>query len=205
MNLGRVIGVLFTRRLSSSEVLTQKTCYALESIHDSRGSILQLISLNVDPAEQHHGYGEVLLRFVLTIAQLTAGIERVLGVTRCRDFGKYCTSEGIIPSENVFDNYVEKNVSGLRESRHGGVDATLRFHTLQGAEVLGVVPGYRPLDLECCGAGVLIEYSFFNEGKKVLLSSSNSRRINVEPELKGQKSRENSSGDGKNSDEEGDD
>ena len=179
----QVIGVIFTRRLASADLMEKHTSYTLESLHDSEGPILQLIELNVDPTEQHHGFGQTLLHFVLTIAQLTPGIERILGVTRCRDFGKYCANEGITPSEAALGKYVKKNVNDFNEGHHVGLDATLRFHGMNGARILEVVSGYRPLDFECCAAGVLIEYDYSSSGWGI---SPTDHLSMLDPELEGQ-------------------
>jgi len=67
----------------------------------------------------------------------------VIGVTRCADFSGS-------PSE--LQEYVDGHLAG----KHS--DKTLGFHTNYGAEIVRLVPDFRPEDSQNGGTGVLIHY-----------------------------------------------
>ena len=106
------------------------------TLHTPRGAVTQLLGVVALPSAG--SLGGVLRSFVLRQAQL-AGVQSVCGVTRCREW----TGEG----EGSYADYVEK-----------GSDRGLRFHLNAGAQVRGLVAGYRPEDAANEGHGVLIEY-----------------------------------------------
>ena len=91
-------------------------------------------------------HGDVLRRCVLRQAQL-AGARSVCRATRCRD---WAADRGVPYAEHV----VRCNDRGLR------------FHVRVGAVVLGLVPGYRPVDRANEGNRFLIEYVVGGSGRK---------------------------------------
>ena len=106
------------------------------TLHRPRGAVTQLLGVVARPSAG--SLGGVLRSFVLRQAQL-AGAQSVCGVTRCREW----TAGG----GWSYTEHVEK-----------GSDRGLRFHLNTGAQMRGLVAGYRPDDASNEGHGVLIEY-----------------------------------------------
>ena len=142
---GRVLGVSYTQLISDAEVLKSSEFDQVESLHDSAGSTLQLISVNVLPEMQGGRLGDRLLEFVLQRAGLASGITAVIGVTRCKNF--------YLQTALTLERYIQ-----LRNSRGVLADPILRFHEQHGAQITKLLPGFRPRDRQNDGCGVLVEY-----------------------------------------------
>ncbi|MBZ5509455.1 MAG: SDR family NAD(P)-dependent oxidoreductase, partial [Acidobacteriia bacterium] len=143
---GKVLGVIYSQRIASTEALM--TCNAAEvhKLHQPLGPIIQLLAVNIDPQAQNAGYGDQLLEFMLQRCSLMTGIERVVGVTLCKN---YNAAAG--PS---FEQYIQQ--SGRSQ------DPVLAFHQAHGAEVVKAIPGYRPQDHANMSNGVLVAYDILN-------------------------------------------
>lgn len=139
---GAVVAVLYTQRINiPQDVVRQKFQQVYEG-HVQNGKTLQLIAINAHT--DHRGLGTELRSFALHFARLEESLETVCAVTLCMDYA----------ASNVknLQQYVDMHV-------HGRVnDRILTFHTSYGAKVLGLVPGYRPEDVDNEGTGVLIQY-----------------------------------------------
>ncbi|MGA0532810.1 amino acid adenylation domain-containing protein [Hansschlegelia sp. KR7-227] len=141
---GGVAGVVYSQRVGAPPG-KGVTAAEAHKLHDPAGSIIQLLALNVAPELQDRGFGDHLLEFALERSAVTPGVEQVVGVTRCKDAGK---RPDLPPAA-----YVE-----LRNDQGRRSDPVLRMHELHGAEVVGLVEGYRPKDAVNGGAGVLVRY-----------------------------------------------
>jgi acyl carrier protein/SAM-dependent methyltransferase len=142
---GRVVAVVYTQRITDPAALKRTPYAAIDTLHRDDATVVQLLGLNVQPDFHGQGLSDALLRFVLHWSLLLPGVERVVGVTRCRD---YRSREGTSISRQVES----------RDEQGAPLDAVLRFHHGHGARILGPVAGYRPEDVENEGHGVLIEY-----------------------------------------------
>lgn len=145
---GNVVGVIYTQRIKE-ENLKELSSVDLERARDKDGKCIQAVTLNVFPEYQDRGWGYELLEFVLEYCSLRDDVETVCAVTRCRDAGKSgCkTQEEYMRSifhDSIFD------------------DPILKFHQLHGAKVIGLIPGYRPNDVDNQGYGVLVKYDINN-------------------------------------------
>lgn len=140
---GNLAAVLYMQKIENlSSVDRQKLQYVHET-HDPEGSVIQLISINVNPKYASMAIGSDLRAFALHLAHLDSSINSVCAVTRCRDFKGYLGS---------LETYVNNHVDGRL------VDPILDFHTSFGARVLKLVEGFRPEDTDNNGTGVLIQY-----------------------------------------------
>eukprot|EP01013_Petalomonas_cantuscygni_P025026 TRINITY_DN46819_c0_g1_i1.p1 TRINITY_DN46819_c0_g1~~TRINITY_DN46819_c0_g1_i1.p1 ORF type:complete len:364 (-),score=23.76 TRINITY_DN46819_c0_g1_i1:403-1494(-) len=155
---------------------------------DPAGSVVQLLAVAVAPAARGCHAGRALVMHAVEAARQArrdgAGIERCVGVTHCGGFEpdahavaparppatEASSGPAEVPSyavEAPSDGMGRPGDTFLRWVRHavstdsGGrlVDRTLRFHAALGATVGPVVPRYRPRDVVCDGAGVLVEYA----------------------------------------------
>lgn len=142
---GQVAGVLYTQRIVDPKSLESASAVDIDQLFDQRGRFVQLIAVNVSPRLQQQGLGDQLIEFVLQVCSVSSGIERAVGVTRCRD---YVNSDADSLAE-----YVDR-----RTPAGDRVDPILRFHESHGAEIKQLLPGYRPQDTDNEGCGVLIEY-----------------------------------------------
>jgi acyl transferase domain-containing protein/thioesterase domain-containing protein/SAM-dependent methyltransferase/acyl carrier protein/ribosomal protein S18 acetylase RimI-like enzyme len=142
---GQVVGVLYTQRIADPLSLDMARDDNVEQLFDRNGRFVQLIAVNVASDRQQQGLGDQLAEFVLQLCSVTSSVERVVGVTRCRDY--------VHNSETPLAEYIQLRVpSGERR------DPILRFHESHGAEINKLLPGYRPADSDNDGCGVLIGY-----------------------------------------------
>lgn len=142
----RIVGVIYTQRIANAELLKNASYQQVSNLHSSQAPVLQLLSINVDPARQGEGFGDLLLEFVLQWCYRKEDIEKVVAVTRCQNYKDN--------SHLSLKEYLETHEKSLN-----GVDPILRFHTYHGAKIMDILPDYRPEDRDNQGAGVLIEYA----------------------------------------------
>ena len=143
---GRVIGVIYSQRIEGATFLAGHSTQTVHELHRGAGSVIQLLALNVDPEAQSEAYGDQLLEFMLQRCSLLSGVQKVVAVTTCKRFD---SGRGL-----PFDVYISQ--------RGKEQDPVLMFHQAHGAEIVGVVPGYRPEDRTNLGNGVLIAYDIRN-------------------------------------------
>jgi len=168
----RIIGVVYSQRISDHRTLENATYAKISSLHISTGPVIQLITINILPDMQHLGLGDQLLEFMLQYCSVKTGIESVAGVTRCKNY--------VLQSEMPLEVYIQQ-----RDEQGHYLDPILRFHHLHGAKIKSIVPCYRIEDVDNQGNGVLIEYDIHNrqrftvQAEKTDLSSSNSGKTNI--------------------------
>lgn len=156
---GRVVGVVYSQRIDDVASLDTVCDRDVESLHKRDGRFVQLLAANISPGVQAQGLGDQLIEFALQVCSVTSGIERVVGVSRCRDYVR-CGAGSI-------EEYVHaRTPTGER------LDPILRFHESHGAEVKKLVHGYRPQDTDNDGYGVLIEYDVRQRRRRPLASSA---------------------------------
>ena len=142
---GRIAGVIYSQRLATVDSLRDSNSEMCENLHTPEGTVIHLLGISVDPEFQDQALGDQLLECMLQRATLISGVDRVVGVTRCRSFGQHRDE----PME-VYAHSRDKN--GLL------LDPILRFHEKHGAAITRIIPGYRPGDEQNGGNGVLVEY-----------------------------------------------
>lgn len=140
----KVVGVLYTQRIFAKNMKKVNSLY-LERYRTCSGDCIQAIALNILPEYQNLGLGFELLEFALEYYSLDDTVKTVCAITRCRD----CVKSGFVSQLEYMKNIF-----------HDGIfdDATLKFHQLHGAKVIGLIPNYRPQDLDNQGYGVLVKY-----------------------------------------------
>jgi amino acid adenylation domain-containing protein/non-ribosomal peptide synthase protein (TIGR01720 family) len=144
-----VVGVIYSQRISSADILKNTAYVEVPSLHTKQGSVIQLLAINILPEMQIMGLGDHLREFMLQLCALKGGIERVVGVTRCKNYVNHAD----IPIEEYIHQYNELGQL---------IDPILRFHEQGGATIKGIIPNYRPEDVDNLGNGVLIEYDIHN-------------------------------------------
>lgn len=144
-----VVGVIYSQRISCADALKNTSYAEVPSLHTSLGSIIQLLAINILPEMQDKGLGDQLREFMLQLCTLKGGIERVVGVTRCKNY----VSHAHIPIEEYIH---QRNELGQL------LDPILRFHSEARATIKGIIPNYRPEDVDNLGNGVAIEYDIHN-------------------------------------------
>lgn len=164
-----VVGVIYSQRISCADALKNTTYAEVPSLHTRLGSIIQLLGINILPELQDKGLGDQIREFMLQLCALKGGIERVVGVTRCKNY----VSHVHIPIEEYIHQHNELGQL---------LDPILRFHEEGGATIKGIIPNYRPEDADNLGNGVLIEYDIHNR-----LQSHSSTDLKVESLQKHQK------------------
>lgn len=146
---GRIVGAIYSQRISDIDVLRNSNAMNNHRLHEASGSVIQLLGISVLPQFQDKALGDQLLEFMLQWASLKGGIESVVGVTRCKNFGHNLP----MPMEDYILS---------RDGKGQLLDPILRFHEDHGAKIIGCILNYRPQDKENDGKGVLIEYDIHN-------------------------------------------
>lgn len=150
---GKVVAALYSQRIENPEALKSADMDMVEELYNSKGDTVQLLAVNVNPNVQDIQIGGGLLEFVLQRVSLVKGIERVVGVTRCRSYQKHAS----LP----YDDYVK-----LRNENGALFDPVLRYHELHGASIVQPLANYRVRDPENDGFGVLVSYDIYKRERK---------------------------------------
>eukprot|EP00931_Biecheleriopsis_adriatica_P049050 TRINITY_DN28360_c0_g1_i2.p1 TRINITY_DN28360_c0_g1~~TRINITY_DN28360_c0_g1_i2.p1 ORF type:complete len:592 (+),score=131.28 TRINITY_DN28360_c0_g1_i2:158-1933(+) len=140
---GEVVAVLYMQRISKVEHVDSEKFMQISEAHTSEGRVLQLIAMGSDPQVSGRSIGADLRAFALLLARLDPEVDCVIGVTRCAGFSGELAD---------MQQYIEGHVT----AKHS--DKTLAFHTGYGAQVVRLVPDFRPEDTANHGVGVLIRY-----------------------------------------------
>ncbi|MEO8034999.1 MAG: acyl carrier protein, partial [Acidobacteriota bacterium] len=148
---GTVLGVIYSQRIARTDALMTCTAADVHELHDTSGSIVQLLAVNIDPRAQNSSYGDQLLAFMLQRCSLMTGVEQVVGVSLCKSYD----------GANVlsFEEYIRL--------QGGSQDVVLAFHQAHGAEIVKAIPGYRPEDHANLNNGVLVAYDILNLSQRV--------------------------------------
>jgi|JFJP01.1.fsa_nt_gi Acetyltransferases len=142
---GQVVGVIYSQRINNIDVLKKTTYVQVPSLHTRQGAVIQLLSINILPELQDKGLGDQLREFMLQLCALKGGIERVVCITRCKNYVQHAH----IP---ITEYIRQQNALGQL------LDPILQFHQQGGGTIKGVIPNYRPEDVDNLGNGILIEY-----------------------------------------------
>ena len=142
---GCVQGAIYSQRIADVKALFAHTAGTVWQIHDEGAPIAQFLAVNVFPQMEHLGLGDQLLEFALQLNSARSDTERIVAVSLCRDFGGH--------HEMPQSEYIHAMDSAGRL-----IDPILRFHQAHGAEISGLVAGFRPGDAKNEGSGVLVEY-----------------------------------------------
>jgi acyl transferase domain-containing protein/surfactin synthase thioesterase subunit/enoyl-CoA hydratase/carnithine racemase len=145
----RIVGVVYTQKIIDVEELKTIAFNNISRLHHANGKLIQLLGIHVLTEMQDTGLGNQLREFVLWWATLKGGIEKVVGVTRCKNY--------IENTHITMDQYIKQHIE-----TEGGIDPILRFHTSHGATIQSILAEYRVEDTDNNGAGILIEYDLFN-------------------------------------------
>lgn len=150
---GTVVGVVYSQRIRDVAALKKTDSSKVSKLHDAQGTIIQLLAINIAIDKQQMRLGDQLLEFMLQRCALVSGVDTVVGVTRCQDYGKHD------------DMPVARYITMTNE--HGQfVDSVLRFHQLHGGEITEIVANYRPLDALNQGNGVLVVYDIHHRKRR---------------------------------------
>lgn len=147
---GQIVGILYTQRIDP-EALRTARWRTVDAIKDEAGSALQLLGIAVLPAYRPNDVGTCLLQLALEWARCCDGVESVVGVSQCSEFQLHQPGP---PSKDDLQAYC-RSLNGDGQP----VDPTLRFHTSNGAQIVGVVEDYNPADTNNGGFGIMIKYN----------------------------------------------
>eukprot|EP00438_Fugacium_kawagutii_P000948 Skav224459 [mRNA] locus=scaffold1302:69624:82713:+ [translate_table: standard] len=143
---GKVVAVLYMQRIAALSDVEEEKFMQISKQHQPEGRILQLIAIATHPEVSKMGIGYELRSFALHLGRLDPSVDFVVGVTRCQEFAT-------AKPKRSMQQYVDDHKAGRV------ADPILDFHTSYGAEVLRVVPNFRPEDVDNEGVGVLIKYN----------------------------------------------
>jgi len=145
----RIIGVIYSQRIKNLNDINNITMDNISSIHSDDGRIIQLLSISILPEARHFGPGDQLLEYMLQYSSMKSDVDKIVTVSLCKDYRKY--------SYMTMEKYIRK-----RNSNGELIDEILRFHESHGGKIKGIIPGYRPFDIDNLFNGVLIEYEIKN-------------------------------------------
>ncbi|MBP5971591.1 SDR family NAD(P)-dependent oxidoreductase [Brasilonema sp. CT11] len=171
---GKIVGVIYSQKISSVEVLEEATYREVSALHRKEGTVIQLLGLSILPEIQDRGLGDLLREFMLQRLALKGGIELVVAVTRCK---KYTNHSHLPMAEYILQ----------RDNQCHLLDPILRFHEEGGATIKKIIPNYRPEDVDNLGIGVLIEYDIHNRQRKY---SDSVVKVELWQKLQGQRENE---------------
>jgi hypothetical protein len=134
---GKVVGVMYTQRIASRDVLFSSSYSTQSSLHSDNGPVLQLLSVAVLPEYASLQISRALRDFNLRLAKMQTDIIEVVAMTRCSS------------SSNSLEEYFKKVNTAS--------DPTLQFHVSGGAVVVNAVANYRTDDTNF-GYAVMIRY-----------------------------------------------
>lgn len=152
---------IYTQRIHSIEVLKHCTYETTHHQHSPDGRILQLLGLQskydgsnasssplpTSPTlAPSTGLGRVLLNFILEKAKRDPGTDKVVAVTRCRQYK-------LVSSTISIQEYLSQIGAGARR------DYGLELHTCRGAKILEPIANYRSLDHDNLGKSQLWKIS----------------------------------------------
>ncbi len=120
--------------------------------HNPTGPVYQLVGVSVHPGSRGQRIGRQLIDHQVARAWSLPGVQRILGFTR--PAGRQAAPE--LP----LADYVRTQGVELPS------DAVLQFHLGAGAVIVSMHEGFREIDEECLGAGILIEYLPGSSGPK---------------------------------------
>ena len=146
----QVVGSICTQRIDDIDRIPEM-CWAHEDdLYSMEGRVLQLLRVNTflesKPAiADGVAVGAILRDFCLAYAE-GLDFKEVCAVTKTTDY----SNEKEVP----YAAYVD-----ARDEKGHSPDSGLNFHVSRGAEVVTVLPAWRPEDVENEGHGVLIVYN----------------------------------------------
>ncbi|MGD9824675.1 GNAT family N-acetyltransferase [Desulfobacter sp.] len=154
-----ITGVIYSQRIPHADALRGARSDSVSMLHQAQGPVAQLLAVNIDPQYQERQLGDQLLEFILQYFSVTPGIESVVAVTLCRNYHRQKEMDKNPPLG--LEQYIKK-----RDARGLLHDPILRFHELHGADISGLIPGYRPKDTKNEGFGVLAIYDIRKRRRK---------------------------------------
>ncbi|KFF06344.1 SDR family NAD(P)-dependent oxidoreductase [Flavobacterium reichenbachii] len=166
----KIVGAVYTQFIADIDLLNAISFEEIDQLAVQKSQIVQLLNLNVDPEYQHMALGDHLLNFLLDQLKLKNSVTHVVGISRCRDFSKQ--------KELKFEQYVfSKNDKGEP------ADPILKFHELHGARIVKVLEGYRKLDIDNIGNGILVQYDLRSENQRNENQSIKGNKIYSQKEI----------------------
>lgn len=142
-----VVGVIYSQRIKNCDLLHKQTMHTVHHLHDPSGEIVQLLAVNIHPQQQNLALGDQLLEFMLQRCSVVNGVNKVVGVTLCKNYDHSI----------AFDKYIHK-----RNEYNLIQDPILAFHESHGATIAHSIKNYRPSDEKNAGYGVLVTYDIHN-------------------------------------------
>lgn len=149
----QVVGVIYSQRIADTRVLYGKNAANVAVLRRNDGPIVQLLAINISPQVQQRQWGDQLLEFMLQRCAVMHGVEAVAAVTLARDYHKQ--------KQMPMGAYIHH-----RTEQGWLADPILHFHELHGADIIDLIPQYRPKDVKNEGFGVLVSYDIHHRKRR---------------------------------------
>eukprot|EP01041_Mallomonas_annulata_P016546 gene16546-34471_t len=153
---GKVCGVLYTQRIKDAQILLESTFSNHWCLHDNSGPCMQLIAIAAN-SPSGGNIAAILRDHALQNAGNDSTITDVVAMTRCSTFDK--------------SKLKIENMQSYQEFIYSIKDPTIFFHVSGGAEIVQIVPLYRPEDFSNLGCAVMIRYNVNHEYKESMIAT----------------------------------
>eukprot|EP01041_Mallomonas_annulata_P016291 gene16291-34093_t len=151
---GKVCGVLYTQRIRNAQNLLESTFSNHWFLHDNSGPCMQLIAIAAN-SPSGGNIAAILRDHAVQNARKDSTITDVVAMTRCSTFDK--------------SKLKIENMQSYQEFVYSIKDPTIFFHVSGGAEIVQIVPNYRPEDFSNLGCAVMIRYNVNHEHREHLI------------------------------------
>lgn len=152
---GRIVAVSSAQRIDEEDLRTKTASYAeitdddrFAATHRPEGTVHQLVGVGVLPEFRGDDLGRQLVDRQIAMALADPRVTRIVGFTRPVGFARFAARTG-----GTLDEYLAQRTPEGR-----CIDPVVAFHVDAGARIVSLHEGFRPADVDTCGASVLIEY-----------------------------------------------
>ena len=141
-----IFAVVYSQRIMDISAVFTKNAVNISELRDDKGSIVQLLALNVLPEYFRLGLGDNLLEWMLQWCTFRPNISTVIGITRWKNYSDY---PELTPEQYLI--YCTNSGEIVNPIPH--------MHQKHGASIESLIPNYRPNDVENKAYGVLVYYA----------------------------------------------
>ncbi len=164
-----IVGNVYSQKIKSIDDLYQSSSETIDRIIDLKGSVVNLIALNILPDKYHPRLEHGLLEFFLQKSSVINGVNKIATVVKCDNY----------PGSEVIS--MESYIEELKED-YGLADNITHFHVLHGAKIVNILGNYRPHDASNLGVGILMVYDRLNR-EPTFHNSKDQKILSIEKEL----------------------
>jgi hypothetical protein len=138
--------VIHSLRIDATDTLSDSNSQTVLARHAPNGKTTLITAVAATPLAQSYGWGTQLYDFMLVYAACVQDVMEIAVVTHCVDYPLH--------GERTYEEYMAR-----RDANGNALDPMLRYHEDRGASIVGILPNYRPDDMDNGRRGVLVTYT----------------------------------------------